>query len=167
LSPQRLRHEVRAYVGVDLYERLVRETAARRITVAECLRRDLAAHYALRDELAEPFERDRRRSGERPLVHRLLGEMETRLAAELGTGADQRAEISAQITRVEAMIDRLYFGIMLHLAEVPDEARPARAASADERYRSWRKAVEGIAAEATAGAESLATPPVGPEAELP
>ena len=53
---QRYRHELRVYVSADLYERLVREAASRRITVSECVRTDLKEFYAIKDELMAPLE---------------------------------------------------------------------------------------------------------------
>ena len=49
----RVRHEIRSMAGAELYGRLLREAAARGLTVSECVRRELEELYAFRDELGD------------------------------------------------------------------------------------------------------------------
>jgi hypothetical protein len=135
VTKKRFPHEIRSYVGVDLYERLLREAAARRLTVSECVRLDLAELYARRDRLQERL--------------------------DSGAEATAAAEVEHRLLRLELMIDRFYLGVMMHLAEVPDGLRAARADSAEARYRSWVAAVEELAGGETAAAadQPTADPP--------
>jgi hypothetical protein len=55
------------------------------------------------------------------------------------------------------MIDRQYLGVMLHLAEVPEELRKARTASANDRHISWRRSVERSSARAARSSTSPTT----------
>ena len=141
---QRYQHELRAYVGADLYERLVREAASRRITVSECVRADLREFYAIKDELMAPLE-VRGGGGEvrRRIIHQLLAEVETRLIA----GLDQLSvefsnAVGRQSVLLASMIDQAYTGIMVFLdGEIPAEARDARVESARLRVTAWRNGV--------------------------
>ena len=78
--------------------------------------------YAIRDELSRPIEVARRAGAARPrLIHRLLAETETRLAADLDRHVAELATLKNAIRRLEAMLDRQYIGLMLYLPDVGDE----------------------------------------------
>ncbi len=61
--------------------------------------------------------------------------------------------IERDLARIEAMIDRFYLGVMLHLDDVPEQLRPARLKRAAERHRAWLEVVERVGS-APAGASS-------------
>jgi hypothetical protein len=139
---RRVEHRVRASVGSALYERIVREAAARRLSVSLCIRTDLEELYAIRDELSRPIEVGRDGQQERPrLVHRLLQETEARLAGDLGRQLAELASLKDAVRRVEAMVDRQYVGLMLHLPDVPEQDHGARARGVRRRYEVWQQAV--------------------------
>jgi hypothetical protein len=135
-------YEVRAYVSRELYDRLLREAAARHLNVSECLRADLEEFYAIRDELASAVSaKAAETSPGRRIMHTLLSEMEARIAADITSQAPRLLEIEKRLAQVAAMIDRHYAGMMLHLPEVPDSDAKARSTSALNRYRAWKRAV--------------------------
>jgi hypothetical protein len=141
----RVEHRVRASVGRELYERILREAASRRISVSHCIRMDLEELYAIRDELSQPIEVTRSAGAARPrLIHRLLAETETRLAADLDRHLAEVAALGDAIRRLEAMLDRQYVGLMLYLPDVADELHDAHAKAALRRYEAWRRAVEQL-----------------------
>lgn len=147
---QRYRHEVRVYVGGDLYERLVREAASRRITVSECVRADLREFYAIKDELMAPLEvRDGGGEGRRRIIHQLLAEMELRLIAGLDRLSVEFSDaVGHQSVILASMIDQAYTGIMLFLdGEISAEALDARAESTRLRVRAWRNEVSRLVEE--------------------
>jgi hypothetical protein len=106
---------------------------------------DLEELYAIRDELSRPIEMSRRAGAARPrLIHRLLAETETRLAADLHRHVAELATLRDSVRRLEAMLDRQYVGLMLYLPDVGDELQDARAKAALRRYEAWRRAVEQL-----------------------
>ena len=138
----RVEHRVRSSVGSALYERILREAAARRLSVSHTIRADLQELYAIRDELAQPIEVGAPASGKgSALRHRLLAETETRLAADLGRQMSELDALRAAVRRLEAMVDRHYVGLMLYLPDVPTDSEDARARGALRRYEAWKQAV--------------------------
>ncbi len=141
----RVRHEIRSFAGTDLYGRLLREAAARNITVSECVRRELEELYAFRDELGDAL----RIAGDegtpaRGLFDAALKGLEARLAGNFGAQMGRLDRIDRALARLEAMIDRFYLGVMLHLEDVPEQLRPARLKRASERHRAWLEVVERV-----------------------
>ena len=144
---RRYRHEVRVYVGADLYERLVREAASRRITVSECVRTDLTEFYAIKDELMAPLEvRDDGGEVRRRIIHQLLAEMERRIVAGLDRLSVEFSDaVGRQSVILGSMIDQAYTGIMLFLdGKISAEALDARAESTRLRVRAWRNEVSRL-----------------------
>ncbi len=141
----RVEHRVRSSIGRELYERLLREAASRRISVSHCIRMDLEELYAIRDELSQPIEIARSAGVAKPrLIHRLLAETETRLAADLDRHLAEVGALGDAVRRLEAMLDRQYVGLMLYLPDVADELHDDQAKVALRRYEAWRRAVEKL-----------------------
>ena len=140
----RIEHRVRSSIGRELYERLLREAASRRISVSNCIRMDLEELYAIRDELSQPIEVTRSAAARPRLIHRLLAETETRLAADLDRHLAEVTALGDAIRRLEAMLDRQYVGLMLYLPDVADELHDDQAKVALRRYEAWRRAVEKL-----------------------
>lgn len=139
----RVRHEIRCMAGAELYGRLLREAAARGLTLSECVRRELEELYTFRDELGDAL----RIAGEdgtpaRGLFDAALKGLEARLAGNFGAQAQRFERLDSNLARLEAMIDRFYLGVMLHLEDVPEQLRSARLKRASERHRAWLEVVE-------------------------
>lgn len=133
--------------GADLYGRLLREAAARGLTLSECVRRELEELYAFRDELGDAL----RITGDdgtpaRGLFDAALKGLEARLAGNFGAQAQRLDSLTSELARLEAMIDRFYLGVMLHLEDVPEQLRSARLKRASERHRAWLEVVERMVA---------------------
>lgn len=170
----RVRHEIRSMAGAELYSRLLREAAARGLTVSECVRRELEELYAFRDELGDAL---RIAGGDgapaRGLFDAALKGLEGRMAGNFGAQLERLDRIERDLARLEAMIDRFYLGVMLHLEDVPEQLRAGRLKRASERHRAWLEVVErttpassGTAATdgAAEGQEAFeASTPLGPE----
>ena len=144
----RSQYDVRTYLGPDVYERVLREAAVRRMSLSQCIRQALAEHYAIQDELAGALRVD---AGEKPagrrITHALLAEMEARIAAGIGGQASEIARLREALRRLECMLDRHYLGMMLHLPEIPKELWDERSASASRRQRAWLREVEAALSE--------------------
>lgn len=144
-SPARVEYRVRASVGAELYERILREAAARRLSVSHCIRADLQELYAIRDELSRPIATTTPGGGGRSsLVHRLLAETETRLAADLGRQLDELGALRNAVRLLELMLDRQYLGLMLYLPDIPADDDDTRARGALRRYEAWKEAVDQL-----------------------
>jgi hypothetical protein len=150
----RVRHEIRSFAGAELYGRLLREAAARGLTVSECVRRELEELYAFRDELGDAL-RIASDDGTpaRGLFDAALNGLEARLAGNFGAQLERLERANRNLARLEAMIDRFYLGVMLHLEDVPEQLRPVRLKRASERHRAWLDVVKRVAP-APSGASS-------------
>ena len=106
---------------------------------------DLEELYAIRDELSQPIEVARSAGVAKPrLIHRLLAETETRLAADLDRHLAEVGALGDAVRRLEAMLDRQYVGLMLYLPDVAEELPDAQAKAAHRRHEAWRRAVEKL-----------------------
>ena len=143
----RVRHEIRSFAGAELYGRLLREAAARNMTVSECVRRELEELYAFRDELGDAL---RIAGGDetpaRGLFDAALKGLEARMAGNFGAQMERLDRIERDLARLEAMVDRFYLGVMLHLEDVPEQLRAGRLKRASERHRAWLEVVARIVA---------------------
>jgi hypothetical protein len=138
----RARHEIRSYAGAELYGRLLREAAARGMTLSECVRRELEELYTLRDELGDALRiAGEDRAPARGLLDAALRGLEARLAGDLGAQVERVDRLAQALSRLEVMIDCFYLGVMLHLEDVPEQLRPARLQRAADRHRAWREMV--------------------------
>jgi len=143
---RRSQYELRCYAGIDLYERVLREAAARRMSVSQCVRLDLSDYYAIRDELIGAVQvAETKSSGDvsRRIRHTLLAEMETRIIA----GLDRQGSIFEESLNVLAcMIDKAMVSILTALPDdTPGVYRPRL--TAGQAHLAWRTAVEeGVAA---------------------
>jgi hypothetical protein len=161
----RVRHEIRSFAGAELYGRLLREAAARGMTVSECVRRELEELYAFRDELGDAL-RITSDDGApaRALFDAALNGLEARLAGNFGAQLERLERVNTDLARLEAMIDRFYLGVMLHLEDVPEQLRSVRLKRASERHRAWLEVVERMVA-APSGVPSTDSPVVADDAE--
>jgi len=136
---RRSQFELRCYADRDLYERVLREAAARRVSISECVRSDLSTYYAIQDELAGVVAVDQSpaRPGHR-IIHTLLAEMETRLVASM----DRQSSVFEESLRAVAwMIDR---GLLMLLGKLEEgsDGQPRRLLTAVERHEAWRIVVQ-------------------------
>lgn len=134
-------HQVRTYLGAELYERVLREAAVQRCSVSECIHDALQEPYAIRDELNRPLDLGKRKGSKAsPLAHRLIAQLEERMAGGLSRQLASPAPLAERLRRLEAMADRQYVSLMLYLPDVAEDEE--RSASVYRRYQAWRRAVE-------------------------
>jgi len=131
--------EFRCYAGFELYQRVLREAAARRISLSQCVRTDLGQYYAIRDELTGCVQVGDAQPGTdlgRRIMHTLLAEMETRLVASL----DRQGSVFQESLNVVAwMIDEALITV---LAAFPDErAVYKERVGIFQRHEGWRAKV--------------------------
>jgi hypothetical protein len=138
---ERHHYQVRFKVSEAVYHRLVRESAASGTSLSEVVRDAVVEALGARDALTEMFS-VAPRGGEPPARGPLpLLEFEQRLGERFAAQQHEIAANGARLRQLEEMIDRLYFGLMLHLDEVPAHLRAARASTAALRHRAWVAAV--------------------------
>jgi len=136
-----MRDHVQAYVERAEKQRLQRDAAARGISVSQCVTDCLREYFAWREEMAAVIDNP----GNPGEAHRggpiqvLLARMESRLAATL----DARfRDLMGELHVLQGMIDRQAVSYFLHTPEVPADLQLAAVASANRRYRNWRRTVQ-------------------------
>ena len=136
-----MRDHIRAYVQRPEKQRLQREAAARGISVSQCVIDCLREYFAWREEMAAAIDNPGR-PGEAHSggpIQVLLARTESRLASTF----DARfRDLMGELHVLQGMIDRQAVSYFLHTPEVPADLQAAAVASANRRYRNWRRTVQ-------------------------
>jgi hypothetical protein len=138
-----IRDHVQAYVQRTEKQRLQREAAARGISVSQCVTDCLREYFAWREEMAAAIDNPGRPGDPHPggPIQVLLARTESRLAATL----DARVrDLVGELHLLQSMIDRQAVSYFLHTPEVPAELQGTAVASANRRYRNWRRTVQRL-----------------------
>ena len=165
LSQGRARHEIRVWLGRDLYDRVLREAAARGTTTSNCVREALDEYFVLKQQAALALgvgagEGDQPEATGRRLSHTLLDALEQRLVGEIRGTEVQADGLAEKIRLLACMIDQAYQGLVGRLPDVPAALRESRIAAADEATTRWRAAVGALFREGGPDAAIIAGPPV-------
>ena len=123
----------------DLARWIEEEARARRVTRTKIVHDHLRAQQELHKQLAESFTlgpHDARASGKQ-LLHTLLTQLKEELAQSIDAQTEQIAVLVKQLTTAQAMLDRAYYGFLLHTDTVPEDQRPQRRLDAQRRYERW------------------------------
>ncbi len=139
------RHEVRAWLSRDTYDRLGREASARHGTLSQSVRECLDEYFVLKQEIASaltptPDEGATPGEGMR-LAHALLDENARRIVAEIARRDARLEALLDKIGLVGCMVDRAYLSLVARLPDVEPSLRAARLAAAEEGTRRWRQVV--------------------------
>lgn len=110
--------EVRTRLTPELYEALQREAGSLSLSLAECVRRILRAHYD-------------RASGSSPELIRRLDDLSSAL---------EQAQAEREL--LIAMLDLMYKGLLIRLERPNEEDVARRAGDAADGYEKWRLALE-------------------------
>jgi hypothetical protein len=138
-----IRDHVQAYVQRTEKQRLQREAAARGISVSQCVTDCLREYFAWREEMAAAIDNPGRHGDPHPggPIQVLLARTESRLAATL----DARVrDLMGELHLLQSMVDRQTVSYFLHTPEVPAELQGTAVASANRRYRNWRRTVQRL-----------------------
>ena len=139
-------HDVHVYLQQQDYPRLEQEASSRGISLSKTVRHCLLEYLHLRLELATaietPGEVGDSQSGR--IIHTLLARTEERIAATIEQQLQKVDELHDQVGVLNAMIDRLYLGLMQHLPEIPGELTEVTVASATRRHKKWIEATKKI-----------------------
>jgi hypothetical protein len=136
-----MRDHIQAYVQRPEKQRLEREAAARGISVSQCVTDCLREYFAWREEMAAAIDHpgrpgDAHQGGP---IQVLLARTESRLASTL----DARfRDLVGELHLLQSMIDRQAVSYFLHTPEVPADLQAVAVASANRRYRNWRRTVQ-------------------------
>jgi hypothetical protein len=136
-----LRDHIQAYVQRPEKQRLQREAAARGISVSQCVTDCLREYFAWREEMAAAIDNPGRPGDPHAggPIQVLLARTESRLAATL----DARVrDLIGEVHLLQSMIDRQAVSYFLHTPEVPADLQAEAVASANRRYRNWRRTVQ-------------------------
>lgn len=137
----RRHYEARAFLGRDLYSRVVAEMAARNgRTISATIRQILSEYFAMREELASTLEvGSEGEAGGRRIGHRMLAETEARLVRTI---EGEQRRLDRAFARLTAMIEHLDLDLMTHLPEIAEDLRDAAEASGRRRHLAWLDRVE-------------------------
>ena len=138
-----MRDHIQAYVQRPEKQRLQREAAVRGISVSQCVIDCLREYFAWREEMAAAIDNPGRPGDQHQgwPIHVLLARTESRLAATL----DARfRDLIGELHVLQSMVDRHAVSYFLHTPEVPAELQATAVASANRRYRNWRRTVQRL-----------------------
>jgi hypothetical protein len=162
--PRGRQEELRVWLPPELYNRVLRESAVRGVSLSRCVRDRLEAHFGLEEELLDIIERKDVPSADQAtgtaLRLRLLDELEERLGATLGRQAESLEQIASDVRLVACLVDRAYVGLLATLAFQDLGDVDARTAQVGKYHATWRRAAGrlwrdgGLAFHLTAGEQS-------------
>ena len=142
------RHEVRAWLSRDTYDRLSREASARHGTLSQAVRECLEEYFVLKQEIASaltPAPGGETTTGEgMRLAHALLDENARRIVSEIQRRDARLEALLEKIRLVGCMVDRAYLSLVARLPDVEPSLRAARLAAAEESTRRWRRVVRDL-----------------------
>lgn len=142
--PRGRQEELRVWLPPELYDRVLRESAVRGVSLSRCVRDRLEAHFGLEEELLDIVERKDAPSADQAtgaaLRLRLLDELEERLGATLGRQAESLEQVASDVRLVSCLIDRAYVGLLDTIAFRDVSDADARMAQLSKYHGIWRKA---------------------------
>jgi hypothetical protein len=149
LAPARARHEIRVWLGRDLYDRVLREAAARGTTTSQCVRECLDEYFLLKQQAALALGvgaegADAPQAAGQRLSHALLDALEQRVVSEIRGTRVHLDGVGEKIRLLGCMIDQAYQGLVGRLPDVVPELREARIASVEQSTWRWRRAVASL-----------------------
>jgi len=142
--PRGRQEELRVWLPPELYDRVLRESAIRGVSLSRCVRDRLEAHFGLEEELLDIVERKDVPSVDAAtgtaLRLRLLDELEERLGATLGRQAESLEQIASDVRLVACLVDRAYVGLLDTIAFRDVRDVDSRRAQLNEYHGIWREA---------------------------
>src|SRR5262249_3838632 len=108
----------------------------------------LCAQQDLQKHLAESFTLGpQETSGNgKQLLHALLARFTEEIAQSIDAQHAEITQLRQQLRVAQAMLDRSYYGFLLHTAPVPEAQRPQRKADTERRYQRWIDEVRSLTA---------------------
>ena len=124
---------------VSLMHWLRTQAAQRRVSLAKVAYDLLSAQRHVQEQLATVFTLSATTEGAtgQHILHVLLERVKDDIARSIDRQADQVAALREQLRTTQAMIDRAYYGFVLHTPRVPAERRTQAIAEADERHHKF------------------------------
>jgi hypothetical protein len=146
--PRGRQQELRLWLPPALYERVLRDAAVRGVSLSRCVRDRLEAHLALEEELLDVVERKEARhdhgAAGAAFRLRLVDELEERLVATLGRQAESLEKLVSDVRLVASLVDRLYAGMLMHVALREISDLDARVKETERLQRLWRTAAHWL-----------------------
>lgn len=137
------RHEVRVWLGKDLYDRLSREAAARELNLSQCIRELLGSHFELEREWSPPWESSSI-APDVPAAQSLFEALAERLTEPLREREENLAAIDTSVRTLAAMIQQAYLGVVARLPPIPESERAERHEAARRALDAWSETVLGV-----------------------
>jgi hypothetical protein len=141
MTRRRVTHQLRAWVPLEIHNRVAAESAARGLNFSRTICACLEEYFATREELATSLEIRPPSYGEpkATIIHTLLARTEERLSADLHR---QLQAVERRVRRLEVMLEEHYLGMMIFLPGHRAPESEENVAIAGGRYKAWRRAVE-------------------------
>ena len=140
------RHEVRTWLGKDLFDRLSREAAARELNLSQCVRDLLREHFELQLEAAEVLagRRPGDRSPQSSPVCALLEATEARISALLAECRAEVGDVESEVRLVASMVQQAYLGVLSRLPPFSSQERESLIESVQRSHKSWEESVATV-----------------------
>ena len=124
---------------VSLMHWLRTQAAQRRVSLAKAAYDLLSAQRHVQEQLAAVFTLGPTTEGAigHHILQVLLERVKDDIARSIDRQADQVVALREQLRTTQAMIDRAYYGFVLHTPRVPAERRTQAISDADERHRKF------------------------------
>jgi hypothetical protein len=131
---------------VSLMHWLRAQAAQRRVSLAKAAYDLLSAQRTVQEQLATAFTLGPTEAGARGehLLQVLLERLKDEIARSIDRQAEAIATLREQQRCTQAMIDRAYYGYVLHTPRVPPDRRAQASAEAEDRYRKFIDDVRSI-----------------------
>src|SRR2546427_1917023 len=149
----------------DLARWLEDEARTRGVSKAKVLCDCLRAHQTLQQQLVESVllgPQDTQSNGKH-LLQALLARFKEEIAQSVDAQTTEVKKLRTQLRLTQTMLDRAYYGFLLHTEPVPEEKRPQRKAEAQRRYERWTEEIRTLTQRGAHGTETApAAPPPAP-----
>ncbi len=126
-------------LSADLARWLDTQAQTRRVSRTKVVHDLLLAQQAMHEQLANSVIVGP--AGTEPtgkqVLHVLLSHLKEEIAQSVDAQAREVQLLRQQLSIAQAMIDRAYYGFLLHTEPVPPEQRPQRTSDAQRRYERW------------------------------
>jgi hypothetical protein len=122
----------------ELYEWLRQEASLRHVTLSKVVNDAVTAQRTLRRQLASSLEvTPNADDGAPQVIHVLLERVKEELARTIDAQTAEIAALRDMIHVVQAMLDRSYFGYLLHTPPVHEAGQSQARTEAVRRYEKW------------------------------
>ena len=130
----------------DLARWIEDEARARRVTKTKLIVDCLRTQQTLQQQLAASLTlgpQDPQGTGAH-ILQVLLAQLREEIAQSIDAQTVEVKKLRGQLELTHLMLDRSYYGFLLHTEPVPEDQRPQRKAEAQRRYERWTEEIRTL-----------------------